>query len=91
MELYELITENKSMSRKLEEYGQQKSISITTAKRLAEFLGDEMLKDAGLACKSVIAIKPVGAPVTERSHNYYYYFLILFLYLNTYKKKIKYN
>ncbi|XP_035733285.1 DNA polymerase epsilon catalytic subunit 1-like isoform X2 [Vespa mandarinia] len=67
MDLYELITENKSMSRKLEEYGQQKSISITTAKRLAEFLGDEMLKDAGLACKSVIAIKPVGAPVTERA------------------------
>ncbi|XP_043487163.1 DNA polymerase epsilon catalytic subunit 1 isoform X1 [Polistes fuscatus] len=66
-ELYELITENKSMSRKLEEYGQQKSISITTAKRLAEFLGDEMLKDAGLACKSVIAIKPAGAPVTERA------------------------
>ncbi|XP_015190647.1 PREDICTED: DNA polymerase epsilon catalytic subunit A isoform X2 [Polistes dominula] len=66
-ELYELITENKSMSRKLEEYGQQKSVSITTAKRLAEFLGDEMLKDAGLACKSVIAIKPAGAPVTERA------------------------
>ncbi|KAI4482468.1 hypothetical protein M0802_013686, partial [Mischocyttarus mexicanus] len=66
-ELFELITENKSMSRKLEEYGQQKSISITTAKRLAEFLGDEMLKDAGLACKSIIAIKPAGAPVTERA------------------------
>lgn len=65
-ELFELISENKSMSRKLEEYGSQKSTSISTAKRLAEFLGDQMIKDAGLACKYIIANKPQGAPVTER-------------------------
>ena len=35
-ELFELIAENRSMSRKLEDYGQQKSTSISTAKRLAE-------------------------------------------------------
>ena len=35
-ELFELIAENRSMSRKLEEYGTQKSTSISTAKRLAE-------------------------------------------------------
>ena len=34
--LFELIGENRSMSRKLEDYGGQKSTSITTAKRLAE-------------------------------------------------------
>lgn len=35
-ELFALISENKSMSRKLEDYGEQKSTSISTAKRLAE-------------------------------------------------------
>ncbi|XP_029052112.1 DNA polymerase epsilon catalytic subunit 1 isoform X1 [Osmia bicornis bicornis] len=66
-ELFELVSENKSMSRKLDEYGAQKSTSISTAKRLAEFLGDQMVKDAGLACKYIIANKPQGAPVTERA------------------------
>lgn len=65
-ELFELISENRSMSKKLEEYGAQKSTSISTAKRLAEFLGDQMIKDAGLACRYVICKKPEGAPVTER-------------------------
>ncbi|XP_050295840.1 DNA polymerase epsilon catalytic subunit 1 [Anthonomus grandis grandis] len=66
-ELFDLISENKSMSKKLSEYGQQKSTSISTARRLAEFLGDQMIKDAGLACKYVISKKPDGAPVTERA------------------------
>ncbi|XP_037818567.1 DNA polymerase epsilon catalytic subunit 1 [Lucilia sericata] len=66
-ELFELISENKSMSKKLEEYGAQKSTSISTAKRLAEFLGEQMVKDAGLACKYIISRKPEGAPVTERA------------------------
>jgi len=65
-ELFELISENRSMSRKLEDYGQQKSTSISTAKRLAEFLGDQMVKDAGLSCRFIISRKPEGAPVTER-------------------------
>lgn len=65
-ELFDLISENRSMSRKLEDYGTQKSTSISTAKRLAEFLGDQMVKDAGLACKYVISKRPDGAPVTER-------------------------
>lgn len=56
-ELLELISENKSMSRTLEEYGSQKSTSITTAKRLAELLGQDMVKDKGLNCKMVIAAK----------------------------------
>ena len=66
-ELFDLIAENRSMSRKLEDYGDQKSTSISTAKRLAEFLGDEMVKDAGLACRFVISKYPAGAPVTERA------------------------
>ncbi|KAL4229089.1 hypothetical protein ACF0H5_012128 [Mactra antiquata] len=66
-ELFELISEKRSMSRKLEDYGSQKSTSISTARRLAEFLGDQMVKDAGLSCKFVISKKPEGAPVTERA------------------------
>lgn len=66
-ELFDLISENRSMSRKLEEYGVQKSTSISTAKRLAEFLGDQMVKDAGLSCRFIISKKPEGSPVTERA------------------------
>ncbi|KAI9441331.1 hypothetical protein H4582DRAFT_2206338 [Lactarius indigo] len=66
-ELVELIAENRSMSKTLAEYGGQKSTSISTAKRLAEFLGNEMVKDKGLACKFVISAQPAGAPVTDRA------------------------
>ncbi|KAL9121719.1 MAG: hypothetical protein Q9187_001726, partial [Circinaria calcarea] len=66
-ELIDLICENRSMSKTLEEYGAQKSTSITTAKRLAEFLGEQMTKDKGLNCKYIIASKPKNAPVTERA------------------------
>ncbi|CAJ0596065.1 unnamed protein product [Cylicocyclus nassatus] len=66
-ELFDLISENRSMSRKLEDYGAQKSTSISTAKRLAEFLGADMVKDAGLACKFVISRHPLGTPVTDRA------------------------
>ncbi|EPQ51216.1 DUF1744-domain-containing protein [Gloeophyllum trabeum ATCC 11539] len=66
-ELFDLIAENRSMSKTLAEYGGQKSTSISTAKRLAEFLGDQMVKDKGLACKFIISARPMGAPVTERA------------------------
>lgn len=66
-ELMELISENRSMSKTLEEYGAQKSTSITTAKRLADFLGEQMVKDKGLNCKFIICSRPRNAPVTERA------------------------
>ena len=66
-ELINLICENKSMSKTLEEYGTQKSTSITTAKRLAEFLGEQMIKDKGLNCKYIIASRPKNAAVTDRA------------------------
>lgn len=66
-ELLEYISENRSMSKTLEEYGDQKSTSISTAKRLSEFLGDQMVKDKGLACKFIISAKPFGTPVTQRA------------------------
>ena len=54
-ELCELISENKTMSKSLAEYGAQKSTSISTAKRLAEFLGDSMVKDSGISCRFIIS------------------------------------
>lgn len=66
-ELLELISENRNLSKRLEEYGAAKGTAISTAKRLAEFLGAEMVKDAGLTTKLVIARRPEGAPVTERA------------------------
>ncbi|EAQ83561.1 conserved hypothetical protein [Chaetomium globosum CBS 148.51] len=66
-ELMDLISENRSMTKTLEEYGSQKSTSITTAKRLADFLGEGMVKDKGLNCKFIICARPKSAPVTERA------------------------
>ncbi|EFX03340.1 DNA polymerase catalytic subunit a [Grosmannia clavigera kw1407] len=66
-ELMELISENRSMAKTLEEYGTQKSTSITTARRLADFLGEQMVKDKGLNCKFIICSRPRNAPVTERA------------------------
>lgn len=53
-ELFELISENRSMSKKLEEYGVQKSNTISTAKRLAEFLGEDMVSTAVECLRSPI-------------------------------------
>lgn len=66
-ELVDLIAENRSMSKTLAEYGGQKSTSISTAKRLAEFLGEQMVRDKGISCRFIISSKPQGAPVTERA------------------------
>ncbi|CCE62107.1 hypothetical protein TPHA_0B04380 [Tetrapisispora phaffii CBS 4417] len=66
-DLIELICENRSMSKTLKEYEGQKSTSITTAKRLGEFLGEEIVRDKGLQCKYIISSKPINAPVTERA------------------------
>lgn len=66
-ELFDLISENRSMSKSLEDYGMQKSTSISTARRLAEFLGDQMVRDKGLNCKFVISAKPHGLAVSERA------------------------
>jgi len=66
-ELVDLISENRNMSRQLDDYGDQKGTSQTTARRLSEFLGAEIIKDKGLNCKFIIAEQPYGAPVTERA------------------------
>lgn len=66
-ELFDLISENRNMSRQLDDYGDQKGTSQTTARRLGDFLGAEIIKDKGLNCKFIISQLPHGAPVTERA------------------------
>jgi len=46
------------MSKSLVDYGEQKSCAVTTARRLADFLGDTMVKDKGLRCQYIVAREP---------------------------------
>ena len=56
------------LSKSLKEYGTQKGTSITCANRLAEFLGNEILRDdGGINVKFVITKKPLDAKVAERA------------------------
>lgn len=45
----------------------RKSCAITTAKRLAQFLGDDRIKDKGLNCNYVVAKRPENSPTSERA------------------------
>ena len=40
---------------------------MTTAKRLADFLGAETVKDRGLSCHLILSKYPTGQPITERA------------------------
>ncbi|XP_020536143.1 DNA polymerase epsilon catalytic subunit A isoform X2 [Jatropha curcas] len=66
-ELLDYISESSTMSKSLVDYGQQKSCAVTTARRLADFLGDTMVKDKGLRCQYIVACEPRGTPVSERA------------------------
>ncbi|KAJ8768060.1 hypothetical protein K2173_021000 [Erythroxylum novogranatense] len=66
-ELLDFISESSTMSKSLVDYGNQKSCAVTTARRLADFLGDTMVKDKGLRCQYIVAREPRGTPVSERA------------------------
>ena len=66
-ELIQLLTERTTMSKTLAEYEGRKSQAITTALRLAQFLGPEMIEGASLACDFIISKRPFGAKITERA------------------------
>jgi DNA polymerase epsilon subunit 1 len=66
-ELLELISERKTISKTVDDYEGRKATSLTTAFRLADFLGAEMVKDKGLNCNLIISKYPTGAPVTDRA------------------------
>lgn len=67
LELLDLISEKKTISKTLDDYEGRKATSLTTAGRLADFLGSEMVKDKGLNCKLIISKYPLGAPTTDRA------------------------
>ncbi|KAE8646908.1 DNA polymerase epsilon catalytic subunit A isoform X1 [Cucumis sativus] len=66
-ELLDYISESSTMSKSLVDYGEQKSCAVTTARRLADFLGDTMVRDKGLRCQYIVACEPKGTPVSERA------------------------
>ena len=66
-ELLEYIEESRNMSKSVEEYGAQKSTAITCAKRMADILGEQLLKDKNLCSKFIISRKPLEAPIAERA------------------------
>ncbi|OWM73679.1 hypothetical protein CDL15_Pgr026779 [Punica granatum] len=66
-ELLDYISESSTMSKSLVDYGEQKSCAVTTARRLADFLGEAMVKDKGLRCQYIVACEPRGTPVSERA------------------------
>ena len=65
-ELFEILTVNKNMSKHIDEYGSQKSVAITTAKRLAEIIGDSIFETPGLACSFIVSKEPSDLQVTQR-------------------------
>jgi DNA polymerase epsilon subunit 1 len=66
-EVIELLGETKVLSKAVEEYGVQKGIALTAAKRLAHCLGEGILKGTGLNCHFVISKSPENAPLNERA------------------------
>ncbi|XP_062104764.1 DNA polymerase epsilon catalytic subunit A-like isoform X2 [Humulus lupulus] len=64
-ELLDYISESSTMSKSLADYGGKKSCAVTTAKRLADFLGDAMVKDKGLRCQYIVACEPKLSPFIE--------------------------
>ena len=63
--LFELFSESRNMSKSVEEYGNRKSNIISTAKRLSEFLGKDILKEK-LKCEFIMSKYPMNAPIAER-------------------------
>ncbi|KAL0219689.1 hypothetical protein P9112_005342 [Eukaryota sp. TZLM1-RC] len=66
-EVVDLLSESKNMSKNLSDYGDQKSVAITTAKKLAEWLGKSITEDSSLVCKFFISKYPAGLAVNERA------------------------
>ncbi|PHJ19863.1 dna polymerase family b protein, partial [Cystoisospora suis] len=66
--LEELIVTRKVLSKPVKNQGLGKSMSITTGKRLAEFLqNDTYLTDAPVSTQYIVVNRPFGAPKTARA------------------------
>lgn len=69
-ELLDYISESSTMSKSLADYGEQKSCAVTTARRLADFLGDAMVKDKGLRCQYIVACEPRVSSIIQYVMNF---------------------
>ncbi|GAB4815178.1 hypothetical protein N2152v2_002224 [Parachlorella kessleri] len=66
-ELIDHISQTCVLSKSLDDYEGRKSTAITCAKRMAQFLGDERIRDKGLVCNYVIARRPESQPTAARA------------------------
>ena len=67
-ELLMLLSESSTMSKSLAQYGNRKSNSATTARRLGEILGEEVIMSSkSLKCEYIISKYPVTSSVAERA------------------------
>lgn len=67
-DIIDLIGESKTLSKSISEYGAQKGVALTAAKRMKEFLGANITSGgSSLTCKFIIAKEPKNAPVNERA------------------------
>ncbi|KAL7068256.1 putative DNA polymerase epsilon catalytic subunit [Cryptosporidium serpentis] len=67
-QLFYLISETKNMSKSVEQMGSAKSMAITTARRLFEFLQNpSYLVDKNVACKFIVSEYPKGEDKSQRA------------------------
>lgn len=66
-ELLMLLSESSTMSKSLESYGNRKSTSATTARRLAEIIDDSILESKSLKCEYIISRLPATESVAGRA------------------------
>ncbi len=55
------------LSKEVADYGEQKGVGITAAKRMAEFLGDDIIKGKGLNLLYIISSRPIDFQRTDRA------------------------
>jgi DNA polymerase epsilon subunit 1 len=64
-QILDYFQESRVLSKDIKDYGESKGVAINSAKRLAEFLGPEVIKGkTGLTCYFVISSLPANKPVT---------------------------
>lgn len=67
-QILDFLQESRVLSKDVKEYGESKGVAINSAKRLAQFLGPDVIKGkGGLCCYFVISAYPLNRPVTERA------------------------
>lgn len=67
-QILDYLQESRVLSKDINDYGASKGVALGSARKLAEFLGPEVVKGkGGLCCYFVISHHPQDRPVTERA------------------------